>query len=309
MTKIFQSVTELIGNTPLIALKKLEQAYDLKANLFAKVEFFNPGGSVKDRAAKKMLEDAEQKGLLKKGATIIEPTSGNTGIGLALMAAVKGYRMVIVMPHSMSKERRLAMSAYGAELVLTEGAKGMAGAVEKAEQLAKEIPNSFLPKQFENKANALAHYETTAPEIWEATNGNIDAFVAGIGTGGTISGVGRYLKEKNQAIQVIGVEPASSPLLTEGKSGSHKIQGIGANFVPAVLQREYCDTIKPITDAQAFDMARQIVKTEGILVGISSGAALAAAVDLAKQEQYAGKNIVVLLPDTGERYFSTTLFE
>ncbi len=309
MTKIFQSVTELIGNTPLIALKKMEQAYDLKANVFAKVEFFNPGGSVKDRAAKKMLEDAEQKGLLKKGATIIEPTSGNTGIGLALMAAVKGYRMVIVMPDSMSKERRLAMSAYGAELVLTEGAKGMAGAVEKAEQLAKEIPNAFLPKQFENKANALAHYETTAPEIWEATNGNIDAFVAGIGTGGTISGVGRYLKEKNQAIQVIGVEPASSPLLTEGKSGSHKIQGIGANFVPAVLQRQYCDTIRPITDAKAFDMARQIVKIEGILVGISSGATLAAAVYVVKEKQYTGKNIVVLLPDTGERYFSTTLFE
>lgn len=309
MAKIFESVTELIGNTPLIALKKMEQAYELKANLFAKVEFFNPGGSVKDRAAKKMLEDAEQKGLLKAGATIIEPTSGNTGIGLSLMAAVKGYRMVIVMPDSMSKERRMAMSAYGAELVLTEGAKGMAGAVEKAEQLAKEIPNSFLPKQFENMANAMAHYETTAPEIWEATNGNVDAFVAGIGTGGTISGVGKYLKEKDENIQVIGVEPASSPLLTEGKFASHKIQGIGANFVPPVLQRQYCDAIKTITDEQAFDMARQIVKTEGILVGISSGAALAAAVDLAKQPAYAGKNIVVLLPDTGERYFSTTLFE
>lgn len=283
--------------------------HGLEANILAKVEAMNPGGSAKDRVAKRMVEDAEQAGILKEGATIIEPTSGNTGIGLAVMAAARGYRAMIVMPDTMSMERRLLMTAFGAELVLTEGQKGMAGAIEKAEELAKEIPNSFIPGQFDNPSNPAAHYDSTGPEIYEDTDGNVDIFVAGIGTGGTITGVGRYLKEKNPAVKIVGVEPASSPLLTKGTAGPHGLQGIGANFVPSILDRSVIDEIMTVTDEEAYEAGRELARTEGLLAGISAGAAAFAAAELAKRPENAGKNIVVLLPDTGDRYLSTEMFQ
>ena len=306
MARIYKSVEELIGKTPLLELTNLEK--ELGATLLAKVEALNPGGSAKDRVAKRMVEDAEKAGLLKAGATIIEPTSGNTGIGLAVMAAARGYRAIIVMPDSMSMERRLLMTAFGAELVLTEGKLGMAGAIAKAEEMAKEIPGSFIPGQFDNPSNPAAHYETTGPEIWEDTEGKVDIFVAGIGTGGTITGVGRYLKEQNPHIKIIGVEPASSPLLTKGEAGPHGLQGIGANFVPSILDREIYDEVITVTDEEAYEAGRTITRKEGLLVGISSGAALHAAMEAAKRPENAGKNIVVLLPDTGDRYLSTAMF-
>ena len=308
MAKIYKSIEELIGRTPLMELSNLERKLELHATLLAKVEALNPGGSAKDRVAKRMVEDAEQAGILKAGATIIEPTSGNTGIGLAVMAAARGYRAIIVMPDSMSMERRLLMTAFGAELVLTEGAKGMTGAIEKAEELAKEIPNSFIPGQFDNPSNPAAHYETTGPEIWEDTDGKVDIFVAGIGTGGTITGTGRYLKEQNPDVKIIGVEPASSPLLTKGEAGPHGLQGIGANFVPSILDTEIYDEVITVTDEEAYEAGRMIARNEGLLVGISAGAALHAAVEVAKRPENAGKNIVVLLPDTGDRYLSTPMF-
>lgn len=308
MANIYQSVEELIGKTPLVELVRLEEKWGLKAKLLAKAESLNPGGSVKDRAAKRMIDEAEKAGILQKGATIIEPTSGNTGIGLALIAAVRGYRAIIVMPDTMSMERRLMMTAFGAELVLTEGAKGMAGAVQKAEELQKEIPNSFIPGQFDNPTNPLTHYESTGPEIYEDTDGKVDIFVAGIGTGGTLTGVGRYLKEKNPQVKIIGVEPAASPLLTKGIAGPHGLQGIGANFIPSILDREIYDEIITVTDEQAYEAGRNLAQTEGLLVGISAGAAVYAAADVAKRSENAGKNIVVMLPDTGNRYLSTKMF-
>lgn len=309
MVKIYKNIEELIGKTPLLELTHLEEIHNLDAKVLAKVEFLNPGGSAKDRVAKKMVEDAEAKGLLKAGATIIEPTSGNTGIGLAVMAAARGYRAIIVMPDSMSMERRLLMSAFGAELVLTEGAKGMAGAIAKAEELAKEIPGAFIPGQFDNPANPQAHYETTGPEIYEDTDGKVDIFVAGIGTGGTITGVGRYLREKNPDVQIIGVEPASSPLLTEGRAGSHGLQGIGANFVPSILDTKLYNEIITVTEEAAYAAGREVAQKEGLLVGISAGAAIHAALEVAKRPENKGKNIVVLLPDTGDRYLSTPMFQ
>lgn len=309
MAKIYKNIEELIGKTPLLELTHLEEIHNLDAKVLAKVEFLNPGGSAKDRVAKKMVEDAEAKGILKAGATIIEPTSGNTGIGLAVMAAARGYRAIIVMPDSMSMERRLLMSAFGAELVLTEGAKGMAGAIAKAEELAKEIPGAFIPGQFDNPANPQAHYETTGPEIYEDTDGKVDIFVAGIGTGGTITGVGRYLREKNPDVQIIGVEPASSPLLTEGRSGSHGLQGIGANFVPSILDTKLYNEIITVTEEAAYAAGREVAQKEGLLVGISAGAAIHAALEVAKRPENKGKNIVVLLPDTGDRYLSTPMFQ
>lgn len=309
MAKIYKNIEELIGKTPLLELIHLEEIHNLDAKVLAKVEFLNPGGSAKDRVAKKMVEDAEAKGLLKAGATIIEPTSGNTGIGLAVMAAARGYRAIIVMPDSMSMERRLLMSAFGAELVLTEGAKGMAGAIAKAEELAKEIPGAFIPGQFDNPANPQAHYETTGPEIYEDTDGKVDIFVAGIGTGGTITGVGRYLREKNPDVQIIGVEPASSPLLTEGRAGSHGLQGIGANFVPSILDTKLYNEIITVTEEAAYAAGREVAQKEGLLVGISAGAAIHAALEVAKRPENKGKNIVVLLPDTGDRYLSTPMFQ
>ena len=309
MAKIYKNIEELIGKTPLLELTHLEDLHNLDAKVLAKVEFLNPGGSAKDRVAKKMVEDAEAKGLLKAGATIIEPTSGNTGIGLAVMAAARGYRAIIVMPDSMSMERRLLMSAFGAELVLTEGAKGMAGAIAKAEELAKEIPGAFIPGQFDNPANPQAHYETTGPEIYEDTDGKVDIFVAGIGTGGTITGVGRYLREKNPDVQIIGVEPASSPLLTEGRAGSHGLQGIGANFVPSILDTKLYNEIITVTEEAAYAAGREVAQKEGLLVGISAGAAIHAALEVAKRPENKGKNIVVLLPDTGDRYLSTPMFQ
>ena len=308
MAKIYKSVEELIGRTPLMELSNLEDKLGLDVTLLAKVEALNPGGSVKDRVAKRMVEDAEKAGILKAGATIIEPTSGNTGIGLAVMAAARGYRAIIVMPDSMSMERRLLMTAFGAELVLTEGAKGMSGAIEKAEELAKEIPNSFIPGQFDNPSNPAAHYETTGPEIWEDTDGKVDIFVAGIGTGGTLSGTGKYLKEQNPAIKIIGAEPAASPLLTKGEAGPHGLMGMGANFVPATLDKEIYDEVLTVTEEEAYEAGRLIARNEGLLVGISSGAALHAALEVAKRPENAGKNIVVLLPDTGDRYLSTPMF-
>ncbi|WP_418884594.1 cysteine synthase A [Anaerotignum propionicum] len=305
---IYQSIEQLIGKTPLLELTQFEKKYNLQAKLLAKVEFMNPGGSAKDRVAKAMIEDAEERGILQAGATIIEPTSGNTGIGLAVVAAAKGYRALIVMPDSMSMERRMLMKAFGAELVLTPGAKGMAGAIEKAEELQKEIPNSFVPGQFDNPANVKAHYETTGPEIFQDTEGKVDIFVAGIGTGGTISGVGKYLKEKNPEVQIIAVEPASSPLLSKGVAGSHGIQGIGANFVPSILNTEIYDEIIAVENEEAFRFGKEVAKTEGLLVGISSGAAVFAAMKVAERPENAGKNIVVFLPDTGERYLSTAMF-
>ena len=306
---IYQSNAELIGKTPLLNAANFKKAEELDAQLFAKLEYFNPAGSAKDRVALSMVNDAEEKGLLKEGGVIIEPTSGNTGIGLAAVAVPRGYRVIIVMPDSMSKERRVLMTAYGAELVLTPGAEGMKGAIAKAETLAAEIPGSFIPGQFENPANAMAHYRTTGPEIWEDTEGNVDIFVAGVGTGGTITGVGRYLKEKNPAVKVSAVEPASSPMLSQGFAGPHGLQGIGANFVPEVLDTEVYDEIITVTEAEAYAAARTFGKTEGILCGISSGAALYGAEVMARREENKGKNIVVLLPDTGDRYLSTPLFE
>jgi cysteine synthase A len=308
MTKIYKNVTELIGKTPLLELENYREKYNLKANLIGKLEYFNPAGSVKDRIANAMIEDAENKGLLKKGSVIIEPTSGNTGIGLASVATSKGYRTILTMPETMSIERRNLLKAYGAEVVLTEGAKGMKGAIAKAEELSKEIPNSFIPAQFDNQANPKVHYETTGPEIWEDTEGNVDIFVSGIGTGGTITGAGKFLKEKNPNVKIIAVEPADSPVLSKGVSGAHKIQGIGAGFVPKTLDTAVYDEIIVVENEDAFAKGREIARTEGILVGISSGAALWAATEIAKRPESEGKNIVILLPDTGERYLSTALF-
>ena len=308
MSKIYTSADQLVGKTPLLELTHLEKAYDLKAKVLAKLEYFNPAGSVKDRIAKAMIDDAEQKGLLKAGSVIIEPTSGNTGIGLASVAAARGYRIIIVMPETMSVERRQLMKAYGAELVLTEGAKGMKGAIAKADELAKEIPNSFIPGQFVNPANPKAHFETTGPEIYDDTDGKVDIFVAGVGTGGTITGVGQYLKSKNPNVKVVAVEPKSSAVLSTGVAGAHKIQGIGAGFVPDVLDTKVYDEIIPVENDDAFAAGKAVGKHEGVLVGISSGAAVWAAIELAKRPENAGKTIVVLLPDTGDRYLSTPLF-
>ena len=308
MSQIYTSADQLIGRTPLLELTHLEKARDLKAKIVAKLEYFNPAGSVKDRIAKAMIDDAEARGILKPGSVIIEPTSGNTGIGLASVAAARGYRIIIVMPETMSVERRQLMKAYGAELVLTEGAKGMKGAIAKADELAKEIPNSFVPGQFINAANPKAHFESTGPEIWEDTDGRVDIFVAGVGTGGTVTGVGQYLKSRNPNVKVVAVEPAASPVLSKGVSGSHKIQGIGAGFVPDVLDTKIYDEIIPVENDDAFAAGREVGRREGVLVGISSGAAVWAAIELAKRPENAGKTIVVLLPDTGDRYLSTPLF-
>ena len=308
MSKIYTSADQLIGHTPLLELTHIEAAEGLQAKILAKLEYFNPAGSVKDRIAKAMIDDAEAKGVLKPGSVIIEPTSGNTGIGLASVAAARGYRIIIVMPETMSVERRNLMKAYGAELVLTDGAKGMKGAIEKANELAKEIPGGFIPSQFTNPANPSAHEASTGPEIWEDTDGKVDIFVAGVGTGGTVSGVGRYLKSKNPGVKVVAVEPKSSPVLSEGKSGPHKIQGIGAGFVPETLDTKIYDEIIPVENEDAFAAGRRIARTQGVLVGISSGAAMWAAIQLAKRPENKGKNIVVLLPDTGERYLSTAMF-
>ena len=308
MAKIYKGATELIGNTPLVEIVNIEKELELKAKVLVKLEYFNPAGSVKDRIAKTMIEDAEDKGLLKEGSVIIEPTSGNTGIGLAAIAAAKGYRLIITMPETMSVERRQIMKAYGAELVLTEGAKGMNGAIAKAEELSKEIENSFIPGQFVNPANPAAHKATTGPEIWEDTDGEVDIFVAGVGTGGTITGVGEYLKSKKESVKVVAVEPADSPVLSKGTAGSHKIQGIGAGFVPDVLNTGVYDEVIPVANDDAFATGKDLGKTEGVLVGISSGAALYAAIELAKRPENAGKTIVALLPDTGDRYLSTALF-
>ena len=306
MSKIYTSADQLIGHTPLLELTHIEEG--LGAKILGKLEYFNPAGSVKDRVAKAMLDDAEQSGKLKAGSVIIEPTSGNTGIGLASVAAARGYRIIIVMPETMSVERRQIMKAYGAELVLTEGAKGMKGAIEKADELAKEIPNSFIPGQFVNPANPAAHKATTGPEIWEDTDGKVDIFVAGVGTGGTVTGVGEYLKSKNPNVKVVAVEPASSPVLTKGTAGAHKIQGIGAGFVPETLNTKVYDEVIAVENEAAFEAGREIGKKEGVLVGISSGAALWAAKELAKRPENKGKTIVALLPDTGDRYLSTALF-
>ena len=308
MANIYTSADQLIGKTPLLELANIEKAYNLKAKIYAKLEYFNPAGSVKDRIAKAMIDQAESKGLLKSESVIIEPTSGNTGIGLASVAAARGYRIIIVMPETMSVERRQLMKAYGAELVLTEGAKGMKGAIAKANELAKQIPNSFIPGQFENPANPSAHFKTTGPEIYEDTEGNVDIFVAGVGTGGTITGVGQYLKSRNPLIKVVAVEPASSPVLSTGVAGPHKIQGIGAGFVPDVLNTNIYDEILPVTNEEAFAGGKLVGQKEGVLVGISSGAAVSAAIQLARRPENEGKSIVVLLPDTGDRYLSTPLF-
>ena len=308
MGKIYKGMTELIGGTPLMEAANLEKELGLEATLLLKLEYFNPAGSVKDRIAKAMIEDAEAKGLLKEGSVIIEPTSGNTGIGLAAIAAVKGYRMILTMPETMSVERRNIVKAYGAEVVLTEGAKGMSGAIAKAEELAREIPGSFIPGQFVNPANPAAHKATTGPEIWRDTDGAVDIFVAGVGTGGTITGIGEYLKEQKSSVQVVAVEPATSPVLSEGHGGSHKIQGIGAGFVPDVLNTAVYDTIFPVQNEDAFAASRLLARKEGISVGISSGAALHAAIELAKKAENKGKVIVALLPDSGDRYYSTPLF-
>lgn len=309
MSRIYGSALELIGHTPLIEAKRLEKKESLKARLLIKTEYLNPSGSVKDRAALYMIKDAEERGLLKEGSTIIEPTSGNTGIGLAAIAAVKGYRIILTMPETMSVERRNILKAYGAEVVLTEGAKGMAGAIAKAEELSKEIPGSFIPGQFDNPANPKAHVETTGPEIWEDTDGEIDVFVAGAGTGGTVTGVGEYLKEKKADIKIIAVEPAGSPVLSGGQAGPHGLQGIGAGFVPKILNTEIYDEVLTVENDEAYKASRLLTKTEGILTGISSGAALHAGMILAKRPENTGKTIVVLLPDSGDRYYSTPLFQ
>lgn len=308
MANIYTSADQIIGNTPLLELTHIEAEEGLNAKIFAKLEYFNPAGSVKDRVAKAMIDDAEASGKLKKGSVIIEPTSGNTGIGLAAVAAARGYRIIIVMPDTMSVERRQLMKAYGAELVLSEGAKGMKGAIAKAEELAAEIPDSFIPGQFVNPANPKAHFETTGPEIWRDTDGNVDVFVAGVGTGGTVSGVGEYLKSQNKDVKVVAVEPASSAVLSTGVAGPHKIQGIGAGFVPETLNTSIYDEIITVENEKAFEYGKLVGRKEGVLVGISSGAALYAAIQLAKKPENAGKNIVVLLPDTGDRYLSTPLF-
>lgn len=309
MAKIYTSIDQLVGRTPIVELTHIEKSLGLKAKLLAKVEYFNPAGSVKDRIAKAMIDDAEASGKLKEGSVIIEPTSGNTGIGLCSVAAARGYRIIIVMPETMSIERRKLMLGYGAELVLTEGAKGMKGAIAKANELAEQIPNSFIPGQFVNPANPKAHYETTAPEIYDDLDGKVDAFVAGVGTGGTITGVGRYLKEKNPSVKIVAVEPLTSAVLSTGVAGAHKIQGIGAGFVPDVLDTNVYDEIIAVANEDAFETGKLVGKKEGFLVGISSGAALYAAIEIAKRAEFAGKNIVVLLPDTGDRYLSTPLFE
>ena len=306
--KIYDTITDTVGHTPLVELKRIEAKYGLEAKLVAKVESFNPVGSVKDRIAKAMIEDAEEKGLINKDTVIVEPTSGNTGIGLSMVAASKGLRIILTMPETMSVERRNLLKAYGAELVLTEGSKGMKGAIAKAEELAKEIPNSFIPSQFTNQANPRIRYRTTGPEIYEDSDGSVDIFVAGVGTGGTLSGTGKYLKEKKPSVKVVAVEPETSPVLSKGTPGPHKIQGIGAGFVPETLDTSIYDEILPISNEEAFEKGRESARTEGILIGISSGAALAAAIQLAKREENKGKTIVVLFPDTGERYLSTAMF-
>lgn len=306
---IYKKITDLIGNTPLLKLENIEKANNLNATLLAKLEYFNPAGSVKDRVAKAMIDDAEAKGILKAGSVIIEPTSGNTGIGLASVAAARGYRLIITMPETMSVERRNLMKAYGAELVLTDGSKGMKGAIEKADELAAEIPDSFIPSQFTNPINPAAHQKTTGVEIWNDTNGKVDIFVAGVGTGGTISGVGAYLKSQNPDVKIVAVEPKSSPVLSEGVAGSHKIQGIGAGFVPEILNTDIYDEIITVEDEDAFAAGRATARKEGVLIGISSGAALWAAIQLAKRPENEGKTIVALFPDTGERYLSTPMFE
>ncbi len=309
MSRIYQRFSDLIGNTPLLELKSLEQQNQLQATILGKLEYFNPAGSVKDRIARAMIDDAEAKGILKKGSVLIEPTSGNTGIGLAAVAAARGYRIIITMPETMSIERRNLMKAYGAELVLTEGAKGMKGAIAKAQELAQEIPNSFIPSQFTNPANPAIHEKTTGVEIWNDTDGKVDIFVAGVGTGGTITGVGTYLKSQNPDVKVVAVEPKGSPVLSEGVSGSHKIQGIGAGFVPETLNTDIYDEVITVENEDAFETGRDIARSEGVLVGISSGAAVWAAIQLAKRPENKGKTIVALLPDTGERYLSTPMFE
>ena len=308
MGKLYQNVTELIGGTPLLQANRFAESKDLEANILVKLEYFNPAGSVKDRIAKAMLETAEKEGKLKPGATIIEPTSGNTGIGLASVAVAKGYKAILTMPETMSIERRKLLAAYGAYIVLTPGAQGMKGAIAKAEELARETPNSFIPSQFTNQANPAVHEATTGPEIWQDADGKVDAFVAGVGTGGTLTGVSRYLKKQNPAVHVAAVEPETSPVLSKGQAGPHKIQGIGAGFVPETLDTEIYDEVLPIANDDAFELSRDFARSEGILVGISSGAALAAAVQLARRPEFKGKNIVVLLPDTGDRYLSTDLF-
>lgn len=308
MAKIYNGTIDLIGNTPLVEVKNIEKELGLEARVLVKLEYFNPAGSVKDRIAKGMIEDAEEKGLLKEGSVIIEPTSGNTGIGLAAIAAAKGYRIILTMPETMSVERRNILKAYGAEIVLTEGAKGMKGAIAKADELAKEIPNSFIPGQFVNRANPATHRATTGPEIWNDTDGDVDIFIAGVGTGGTLTGVGEYLKEKKPDVKIVALEPATSPVLSEGKSGAHKIQGIGAGFVPDVLNTKVYDEIITVENDDAFTTGKLLAKHEGVLVGISSGAALWAAIDYAKRPENKGKTIVALLPDNGDRYYSTPLF-
>ena len=309
MAKIYQGISDLVGRTPLVEAVRLEKKLGLKAKLLLKLEYLNPAGSVKDRVAKEMLEDAERRGVITAGATIIEPTSGNTGIGLAAMAVAKGYRAILTMPDTMSVERRNILKAYGAEIVLTPGAEGMKGAIAKAEALAKEIPGSFIPGQFENPANPEAHRKTTGPEIWEDTDGNVDIFVAGVGTGGTITGTGSYLKEKNPAIRIVAMEPASSPILSGGAAGPHMLQGIGAGFVPEILDTNVYDEIVTVENEKAFEYGKELARTEGFLVGISSGAALCAAVEQARKPENEGKTIVVLLPDSGDRYYSTALFQ
>lgn len=308
MANIYKGTIGLIGNTPLVEAVNIERANNLKATILLKLEYFNPAGSVKDRIAKAMIEDAENKGLLKSDSVIIEPTSGNTGIGLAAIAAAKGYRVILTMPETMSVERRNILKAYGAEIVLTDGAKGMKGAIEKSEELAKEIPNSYIPGQFSNPANPAMHRATTGPEIWNDTDGNVDFFVAGVGTGGTVTGVGEYLKSQNPNVKIVAVEPKTSPVLSEGKAGPHKIQGIGAGFVPETLDTSIYDEVIPVSNEDAFEASKQIAKREGVLVGISSGAALKAALELAKRPENSGKTIVALLPDSGDRYYSTQLF-
>lgn len=308
MSKIYKSVTELIGGTPILEAKNFSKLFNLKAKILVKLEYFNPAGSVKDRIAKAMIEKAEREGILKPGSVIIEPTSGNTGIGLASVAAARGYRAILTMPETMSVERRNLLKAYGAEIVLTEGARGMKGAIAKAEELAKEIPNSFIPSQFTNPENPATHEVTTGPEIWNDTDGEVDAFVAGVGTGGTITGTGKFLKSQKPDVKIFAVEPETSPVLSKGQAGAHKIQGIGAGFVPETLDTTIYDEVIPIANEDAFKFGREFGRSEGILVGISSGAALAAAVEIAGREEFSGKNIVVLLPDTGDRYLSTELF-